>query len=1047
MRDNGWKHLEDTEKDDLLATQKLAQRSTTAGNSVAESGIIESITCLNFMCHTRLHVELGPLINFIVGENGSGKSAVLTALTLCLGGKASDTNRGGSLRSFVKEGETQGCLIVKIKNGGTDAYQPDIYGDSIIVERHFSKTGSSGFRIKSALGRVISTKKQEVDEISEWYALQMGNPLTVLSQDNARQFLNASSPAQKYKYFVSGVQLEQLDNDYKMSQDTLDKTLSLRDDLNERIEQVKKEMDDAQRLSETASKNQSLREKARLYRQQLAWCQVESQEKALEEHVKELQERDRRIRESEKACQDMTEKLETIDQKLVELEEARRALNDEQDGHGDKIAGAEAELGAVRKRLNELMVEERDAHTRMKNTKSEVRTLEDNIKDETQRLSDSSGPERAVKDAQLAEARNVERHLKEEQSEATERAPVLTAARQDAEMKHKTVEKLKFQKRQEILDGNRRARDLEESSGSPMDGYDRDMRRLVEMIDNDGGFGEKPIGPLGSLVRLRKPEWSGILEKTFGEGLNAFVVRSKQDQSRLSGLMRRTGMRMPPPIYIAYGSQIDTRANEPDEQYDTILRLLEFDNDIVRTQLVINYQIEKIIVVERRVDAEKIMIDDRPPRNVVACLTFHDGQGKRGHGLRITNRGGNASTSPVQPNNQRPRMRTDSGKQLDLQLEHVRHLASEMREIEMEERRSKQSLDRATAEMVQNRKRLDSIEKDIRRAQADIESVQDELDAFEGVDDRLQALRRDLELKNAEVEQLGAQYGAMALSKRDIQVEVDEAKAKLVEEQQNRQDFQSRITKAQGKIKANQDIRRIALQKKNDAFERLDIDRHERQRAETRRQGQEEQVAEFVEKARSMAPERVYIPPDETFQALEQKYKKLMDQLSQREKRLGASDAEIHNRAVEAKRRYDSVMRQTRDVDDTIVLLKRAIESRLHLWRQFQRQISARVRIQFAYLLSERAFRGSIDLNHRQRTVTIHVEPDETRKSSAGRNTKTLSGGEKSFSSICMLLSVWEAIGSPIRCLDEFDVFMDNVNRAISTNMLVSLTCALDLEP
>lgn len=82
------------------------------------------------------------------------------------------------------------------------------------------------------------------------------------------------------------------------------------------------------------------------------------------------------------------------------------------------------------------------------------------------------------------------------------------------------------------------------------------------------------------------------------------------------------------------------------------------------------------------------------------------------------------------------------------------------------------------------------------------------------------------------------------------------------------------------------------------------------------------------------------------------------------------------------------------------------------------------------------------------------VEPDETQMSQ-GRQTKTLSGGEKSFSTICLLLSLWEAMGAPIRCLDELyvfqlhvcqitkltsapsDVFMDSVNREVSMNMIV----------
>jgi chromosome segregation ATPase len=65
------------------------------------------------------------------------------------------------------------------------------------------------------------------------------------------------------------------------------------------------------------------------------------------------------------------------------------------------------------------------------------------------------------------------------------------------------------------------------------------------------------------------------------------------------------------------------------------------------------------------------------------------------------------------------------------------------------------------------------------------------------------------------------------------------------------------------------------------------------------------------------------------------------------------------------------------------------------------------------------------------------VQPDAATKSSKGRQTKTLSGGEKSFSTICLLLALWEAMGSPVRCLDEFDVFMDQVNRDISMRMMI----------
>lgn len=1044
MRDAGFRHLDNQEFDDQEATNKLTQRpKILSNNMVAESGIIESITCYNFMCHERLHVELGPLINFIVGENGSGKSAVLTALTLCLGGKASDTNRGGSLRSFVKEGRDHGSLVVKIKNAGSDAFKPDLYGDSVTVERHFSKTGASGFKIKTSAGRVVTTKKQEVDEISEWYALQIGNPLTVLTQDNARQFLNSASPAQKYKYFVSGVQLEQLDNDYKMSQDMLDKTLILRDDLTERIAVVKKEMEAAQRLAETANKNQSLREKRRHYRNQLIWSQVVMQERLVQEHETNITDRSAKIQEAERMCEVKAAAYTAVQESLETAKEARAALDEERGSHDDNVIRAQVTLDKAKKDVTDLQVEERDAHARLRLTREDVEKCERQIAEEEQRLEAASGSARAEKDAELLEARSKEQQVENQIEEARQQIPTLKTASAQAQTTLKRHQQAKELKRKDILTAEKQYQEMQRNAGGPMDGFEPEIVSLAKDLQRDNSFQQRPIGPIGAHIRLLKPEWSSILEKTFGEALNAFVVRSKQDQRQLSRLMKQRRMKKAPQIFIASCDRIDTSGKEPDSSFDTILRVLEFDNELLRTQLIISHQIEKIILVENRVEAQRVMVENgAPPRNVSACLCFHDGRGKRGHGLRITNRNGGASTAPVTPNQgQRPRMKTDAESRVRLQKEALDQLGTDLREINAEERQATAASQRCEREA---RNHLDSIkrlESDLRHTQAEIQRIEVELDAFEGVDDRLNVLRQQLAAKKSEQENVGNQYGNMKLSMRDLMSVVDKLKGEYRAVQLERDDFQQKIVKADAKVSSKTSLGKIALQAKNQAHETLDIERNERQRAITERDETQANVEDFTRRALEMSEIRVHVPDEETHDSIKKKYEKINEQLEQRKKRLGATDQEIFDRSAEATERYQAVMKQTDDVDLTIKSLKKAIDIRLHLWRQFQRQISARVRIQFNYLLSERGFRGKITLDHKARKVDIHIEPDETKKSAAGRNTKTLSGGEKSFSSICMLLSVWEAIGSPIRCLDEFDVFMDNVNRAISTNMLVCLSC------
>jgi chromosome segregation ATPase len=157
---------------------------------------------------------------------------------------------------------------------------PDDYGKSIIIERHFSKNGTSGFKIKAENGRIISTKKAELDSIIDYFTLQFDNPMNVLSQDMARQFLSTSSPADKYRFFVKGVQLEQLDQDYRLIEESADQIEEKLRNREQDVRILRDLKDTADRRLQKSDQQESLRSRIRNVRNQVAWAQVEEQEKA-----------------------------------------------------------------------------------------------------------------------------------------------------------------------------------------------------------------------------------------------------------------------------------------------------------------------------------------------------------------------------------------------------------------------------------------------------------------------------------------------------------------------------------------------------------------------------------------------------------------------------------------------------------------------------------------------------------------------------------------------------------------------------------------------
>ena len=196
---------EDDEDDDEDARADAAERRL-AGRIAREdaedsssAGLIKEIYCENFMCHKKLEIKLGRRINFINGANGSGKSAILAAMQICLGASAKQTHRGNKLGDLVREGsDATAEVVVKLVNEGTDAFRHETYGDTI-VRRRFGKKGGGKLDMLNENGEKVTSDRKELRSLLD--SLKIGGQSGLrLDQENSKHFIRGKAK-DKYKFF------------------------------------------------------------------------------------------------------------------------------------------------------------------------------------------------------------------------------------------------------------------------------------------------------------------------------------------------------------------------------------------------------------------------------------------------------------------------------------------------------------------------------------------------------------------------------------------------------------------------------------------------------------------------------------------------------------------------------------------------------------------------------------------------------------------------------------------------------------------------------
>ena len=175
-------------------------------------GHVKRIEVANFMCHKHMTMDFCPHVTFISGTNGSGKSASLQALQCSLGVNATKHGKNAGLAKLIRTGAEEAIVRVTIWNRPTeeyDAYRHEDYGDYITIERRIALKSMS-WAFKSASNKIVSRKKEELENILRCLGLNASNPITVMTQNTARGLLGsttAKADHEKFDLYMDATQL------------------------------------------------------------------------------------------------------------------------------------------------------------------------------------------------------------------------------------------------------------------------------------------------------------------------------------------------------------------------------------------------------------------------------------------------------------------------------------------------------------------------------------------------------------------------------------------------------------------------------------------------------------------------------------------------------------------------------------------------------------------------------------------------------------------------------------------------------------------------
>ncbi|XP_036941437.1 structural maintenance of chromosomes protein 6 [Acanthopagrus latus] len=1013
----------ESDQEDHLRSEQVP----SAGEVVSDAGIVESITLKNFMCHSLLGpFTFGSNVNFVVGNNGSGKSAVLTALIVALGGNAQATNRGSSLKGFVKEGESSADVSITLRNKGRDAYKPDVYGTAITVDLRITREGLRTYKLKSKSGQLVSSKKEELLSILDNFNIQVNNPVSVLTQEMSKYFLHSKGEGDKYKFFMKATQLDQMREDFVYIKTTKHLTEDKVEQHSESLKDLKRKYLEKEDRYKSLASLDEMHTKLEELQKQMAWALVAEVEKE-SEPMKEKLQSDRRSTEK------FDEKVEEWKNKVEEAERKQKQSQEQVDGVTQQLSELQSRCSVLKAEVQKRNATFKSSEVTVHRCKANLRDLE---KDKVQLSSRINDLKLSISQTTGVESQARMERVGQIQAELeTLRHHISTLGQQTDQYQHACSrakeEQGKMRREQEMLqrsiDANRRnLQTMESSRSNRLRRFGEHVPALVNAIEEAhkrGQFKHKPRGPLGFHISLKDPEMALAVESCLKGQLQAFTCDNHEDERVLQGLMTRVLPRGRRPAIITSSfltSVHDTRkraVNHP--EYPSVLQALEIEDPVVANCLIDQKGIESILLIKNRTDARRVMQGRNPPQNCSQAFS------KEGDQI-FTNRTYTAEQT---------RANCLSG---DVE-EEIRHLQREMENQEAQANRFRQQMKKLDEGIKQNELLLRRTHMEQKTCKDKATKLQLELTDLNNVEEPqsedLRPLEEDLQEIVSKISSKRVEYEEARAQMAEHKAAYDAAEK---EYKQHKELINTIAEEADSKkedlSKTDQEVMRCKHHKKH-YEEKRSAHLCNIQTLEANLERKEQELQTSVAKAKKISPERLEVR--RTARSLDSEINRLKVKITTQQEQQGDRE-EVVRQYHEALESYKNMAQKMKNLNSFIRSLDNVMNHRLQVYAELRRFLSARCKYYFDSMLAQRGYTGSMTFDHKNETLSISVQPGQGNKADLS-DMRSLSGGERSFSTVCFVLSLWAITEAPFRCLDEFDVYMDMVNRRISMDMMLKV--------